>query len=1214
MEISRRDVILASIAAFIAWGYATHWIPSLRLVPYAFLAGIAVATAGIFYLILCTSLRKPTPSRKDGRVTKKSSVAFIQTKAWEKEVAALKKRSAYRRKSLYPQSLNISDNVDRLLDLILRDFVSTWYRNISSRPSFYNEVDNAVRTAVASILDQILRLDHVELAVSRIVPIITAHIKEFDEAERVVRGRKLSRNVTESEELDTAIAARYRDGRLHPAAALAYSNTALVQQQHLRGIVMRVLPKVMPESMIKSPSVAVLIREIVACAVLSPIMNMLADPDLWNQMIEGYGRTLIQERKTVKKLRAALDEHAPPTPKATKADAFPRLAVGDNERKFERFIRFIRQTNTPSDARRFRSEVASQLRKESEVEGQDEPYLRRLETGKRLLDERIAQLGAGGAEPGSKMKKRFSLKRSQNGRRASKPEGTDLRDVLHNASGLSYFMEYMDRQRLMSLVQFWIVVDGFRNPLEEDNDEPAGSATWTESDRADIAQINEAYLSRSEIGASSQAREVVRQFLKAGAAASPKQYQAARRTVLQAQTDVRERMQDPYFQNFRKSDLYFKWLASDHAASIKIGSPTRSEPEFRVISPTVPKPSRPGAAPRLSTSTLAPRVTDLRRAAVSSSNLKDYAKPSNVESSPRRSLDEASPRKALFDDDAYDTDPLAQSTQSLDSEATGPAMNGNNEEIVDAMQAALNDIMGDKGQDRESLFSQPSARSPQESDSPRGSFELPRPTSPASQLEREKKSIASLGLIGNPGKRSFFEDDLFGEEAPKFIEDEREDSDINEKIGDEIHEAAPGDLGLAEAIDALTLDIEKLVTQESIIDSLMKKAELTNNAAELRILKKSKASLQREINRKELQRQQYIVQESDNSLYGKTSIMIQKIMVGNDEDGKEFALYVIEVRKQAAEQMPAAGWVVARRYSEFYELNKRLRAKFPAVRNLDFPHRQMVLKLQKDFLQKRRLALERYLRELLRHPAVCRSLELRAFLSQHAISPANPNNSQIDQRDFVSRIYNSVTDGMEEFLGNIPVLDQLSLAGQNLISAATTQLNSAGAPVVPGHTAATTANLLAADPDTAAEAEAELRAFEGKELEPFVKPICDLFLELFSLNRESNWLRGRAVVVVLHQLLGGTIERKVRENFRTLLAEEKVVSYLDVARETMWPGGKMRQGGAPRTAAERERTRKEAEVLLGMLVPDLAGSVVGRANAQMAGRRVAAVFNNQRLK
>jgi sorting nexin-25 len=60
--------------------------------------------------------------------------------------------------------------------------------------------------------------------------------------------------------------------------------------------------------------------------------------------------------------------------------------------------------------------------------------------------------------------------------------------------------------------------------------------------------------------------------------------------------------------------------------------------------------------------------------------------------------------------------------------------------------------------------------------------------------------------------------------------------------------------------------------------------------------------------------------------------------------------------------MPAATWVISRRYSEFHDLNKRLRGKFPQVRNLEFPRRQMMLKLQKDFLHKRRIGLEKYLR------------------------------------------------------------------------------------------------------------------------------------------------------------------------------------------------------------------------------------------------------------
>jgi len=530
-------------------------------------------------------------------------------------------------------------------------------------------------------------------------------------------------------------------------------------------------------------------------------------------------------------------------------------------------------------------------------------------------------------------------------------------------------------------------------------------------------------------------------------------------------------------------------------------------------------------------------------------------------------------------------------------------------QVVDAMQAALNDIMDEKPEDKDSLFSEPSLKSPNDQDSARGSIDFARPASPMPRKDKEKPSIASLGLVGDPARRSFLDEKIFAEEE-KFLEDEREDSDANEKSDEEeIHQAAPGDLGLAEAIDALTMDIEKLVTQESIIDSLTKKAELTNNTAELRILKKSKASIQREINRKELQRQQYIVQESDNSLYGRATISIKSVMVGTDDEGKEFALYVIEVNRAAGEQMPAATWVVARRYSEFHQLNKRLRARYPSIKSLEFPRRQVVLKLQKDFLQKRRVMLEKYLQELLKVPAICRSRELRAFLSQQSLPTTTPTDSQIDTRDFVSRIYNSVTDGMEEFLGNIPVLDQLSLAGQNLISAATTQLNATPSPML----ASSAAPDSSPDAPTTAEAEAELRAFETRDLEPFVTPICDAFLEAFELNRENNWLRGRAVVVVLHQLLGGTVERKVREAAAALLSEDALARHVNALVERLWPGGVARAAAAPRAPAERARSRADAGRVLAGLVPELVGSVVGRANAQHAARRLLATLNNERL-
>lgn len=454
----------------------------------------------------------------------------------------------------------------------------------------------------------------------------------------------------------------------------------------------------------------------------------------------------------------------------------------------------------------------------------------------------------------------------------------------------------MDQADLMRLVQFWIVVDGFRNPLEDelDDDEPTAHSgplpAWTESDRADIAQIHDGYLSKPQLKILPEAKQAVSIFLKAGRKATPQQYQDARRALLRAQTDAYDQLQEPYFRRFKRSNLYYKWLAMDEAANPSRNVATQS------IAQTLDNPSVAAPAMQRSQSNQRPMLKlpagDLRRAVASSSDLKSQGVIKDFEPPLRRSLDVQTPntlRSPLFDDD-YDTDTMAQSTASLESDFGHNHANGNNSQVVDAMHAALTDIMDEP---EGSIFYEPNLKSPQ--DSRKASVDIPQAMSPRPALqgrkESEKPSIASLGLVGAPHTRGVFNDDLFGDEQ-KFLEDEVEDASPNpNKTDDEdIHEAAPGDLGLAEAIDALTADIERLVTQESIVDSLTSKAELTNNAAELRILRKSKASLQREIQRKELQRQQYIVQESDNSLYGRATVFIQSIMVGTEEDGKEYAM------------------------------------------------------------------------------------------------------------------------------------------------------------------------------------------------------------------------------------------------------------------------------------------------------------------------------------
>ncbi|KAK3692491.1 PXA domain-containing protein [Podospora appendiculata] len=1243
MALQGRDIALAAVASFIAWGYAVNWFPALRWAGYAFVAGVLVAAVAVVALLLLTS--RGAQHRRFRKTRRPHGAAFLGPAAWKTEVAALRSRQAHAKTSLCPEYPKVSAALDELLGFIIRDFIDAWYSNISKNPVFSDEVDNAIRRALVRVRDRLGELDLAELLTTRLVPLMTAHFRDFYDAERSVRGRKLNRSVTETEELDLAIASKYKDGKLHPAASLAFSDTKTAQQDYLRQAMSRILPRVLPHSLLASRAVSTIIREITACSVMFPVMQMLSDPDTWNQLMENYGRSMLQDRSTVRKLRAALDQHASPAPKTAKPVAFPRLTPADSERKFEKFIRAIRKANNLSDARRFRSEVASQLKRDSQQENVDQVYLRRLEMGKRLLDQKVQHLAAGGD--------RRALPQNTGvlSPAVSRLENTSLVDLLRDPSGLSYFMEYMDRLGLMPLVQFWLVVDGFRNPLEDDGPEgeqlPLQLPPWTDSDRQDLAQIEAAYLSRPELKVPSSSKRTIHEFLRAGKGATPEQYYRARRAILRAQSAVLEEMRMNHFQNFRKSDLFYKALASEEASKSMV-SPAPG--------PTVGESSRSSSLPRSSSyqtkpspvSRLAPRLysspnsnyrragstSDLRAMNVNGNNGLDQL------AVPRRSVDEDS-SPPLFDDEDGGDDALADSVQSLDQEIGAPVPDTR---VVQAMEKALNNIMEDSqpptAEDLQaSLFGPDDAGSSHslhfssEADSKRTSADMPRssrgsvdvtrsnrasldvgrPSPLQSEIrlqspskEQDKPSLASLGLVSAASRIGVFVDnDLFGDEE-KFLSDERDDSDDNKNDdADAVHEAAPGDLGLAEAITVLTNDIDRLVAQDAVVDSLLRKAELTNNTAELRILRKSKASLGREIRRKELQRQQYVIQESDNSLYGRSTIKIKSIQVGREEDGKEFALYAIEVLRNAGEKMPAATWVITRRYSEFLDLHQKLRSRYPSVRNLDFPRRRMVMKLQSEFLQKRRVALEKYLRELLLLPDVCRSRDLRAFLSQSVINPQGQDlTDREDKKDMITRLYDSVADGMEDILGSITMLDQLSLAGQNLIAAATNQLNTM--PLTVGEEGAGAGM-------TAAEAEAELNAFENKELEPFVKPICDIFLEVFELNRGNNWLRGRAVVVVLHQLLGGTIERKLRDNVRTLVAEDAVLKYVGMLRDGLWPGGEMVKNKAPRTAAQKSRTRTEASLMLATLVPDLAGSVVGRLNAQAASRRIFATFNNSRL-
>lgn len=142
----------------------------------------------------------------------------------------------------------------------------------------------------------------------------------------------------------------------------------------------------------------------------------------------------------------------------------------------------------------------------------------------------------------------------------------------------------------------------------------------------------------------------------------------------------------------------------------------------------------------------------------------------------------------------------------------------------------------------------------------------------------------------------------------------------------------------------------------------------------------------------------------------------------------------------------------------------------------------------------------------------------------------------------------------------------------------------------------------------------DLKPLEGEtSTSTFSAPICDLVLAVFELNKKNNWLRRQAIVIILQQVLGGTIERKIRENVRSFFEEIRIMPMINMFRDSLWPGGQHKPTSSPRTPEEKTRTRDEANRKLSALVPDLAANMIGRSNARRGARRIFAVLQNRRL-
>ncbi|KAF0311748.1 Sorting nexin-14 [Amphibalanus amphitrite] len=168
---------------------------------------------------------------------------------------------------LVPQTVDAA--LERLLESLLAEHLAPWSQLVSADPAFLHEVRLVLRCACTELARRALRVELSVLVLRRLIPAGVCHLDCCLLARRLHRSGLLS---------DQAAWDYY--GRDAHAAVSAGG-----EGRYLRTLASRVTPLLLAGRPCRAGAGGLLLRELLAGAVLRPLLDLLADPDTVNQLL-----------------------------------------------------------------------------------------------------------------------------------------------------------------------------------------------------------------------------------------------------------------------------------------------------------------------------------------------------------------------------------------------------------------------------------------------------------------------------------------------------------------------------------------------------------------------------------------------------------------------------------------------------------------------------------------------------------------------------------------------------------------------------------------------------------------------------------------------------------------------------------------------------------------------------------------------------------------
>ena len=1139
--------------------------------------------------------------------------SYFKKSKWPHQLTKLRNREEVPEadKEIYPDNFLINETLNRIVILILRDFVESWFQKISSRQAFIVALRHEFGHIIKSLQTRLVEVDFASLLLHRLVPILNSHVEKVLAAHEAVNHAKLTKKLRNVNESDLLLA-NYNRGCLHPAIKLNSQNANTAVNTHLSQSLSRILPYVMDEKEYNSAPCQLIVLELLTACVLNPLCSLLSDSDFYNSIINDVLSKQMKERNNVKRLRSVLRRHSMNLSKAslTKGGASNfleiKLTMESSKKDYETISRIVQSSQNKSELLKYKYYLL--LQNENYIKlnpkyTEDESkvlqrYIKRCNEIIYIIDSKLGTIS-----PTHEASKRaptlplFSNQKDAHTREIMR--NFSLHEVLSSPKRLEYFTAYMqqrgDRQNLLS---FWTTAETIRNPLEfndsqtrspttnldqeeEEEEESSDDETiFVDTDFLHSDEIKSIFLKYFNLPVMKIPPKIfykVSEFIEGGCS-SRLGYHRARKSILKLQDFEYSRMKSSDFVAFKHFDYAIK-LIVDEAVN-----------EDAVY--TADEQSRENVRYDDSNDSSGESKVGLKRSSES------YG------------------------------DPLANYPESEDgSNYIDVNMSGKvSDKVVKAVEDALNEIMND---DVKAIgFKELDSSTNDKRNSRLVSEDIAKDLFGADDdnlFTNDNEEIAIRSTDESDGASESLEHSgiitALNDSASTNGENQ---ASTTSPLNNEITAAAPGDLNLSGEIERLDVEIKRLQEQEFIIQTLLKKAEIINNVPELRLLRKSMISLQKELKLKSMQRDQYIVQDGENSLYKCSHVSITNNFSAKDNKGRSFIMYAIKVEKLDQENNKTIStWMVTRRFSQFYELHNYLRSRYPQVEDIEFPKRNVVVKfIQGSGLEERKCKLENYLRDLVKIEEICSDKVFRDFLSSETFDTTcddapNHTNEPLKKKNI---------DGSGTRLYNI-VFSQALYPIQSMmnISQSSIDVTSQAKPEESDYAEGKEMNTeldISNDTEYDSSFSEKTDSMDIKEAETdskvrdisFVKPLCDLIVTVFHLNSAASWIRGKAMVMLFQQLFGSTVEKMLRTNIDGKIKSEETVSQILLSlQSSLWPGGDFRKSKAPKTQQERERNRSQAKELLRLYLVDSASKVFGQNAANEAAMTIYTVLQNESL-